>query len=341
MRAARLSLRSLLSLVSGLSLVSCRAPAAPQIEKPSIVVTIAAEAERVRPLTVSPFARAFLDQAARLAPVRPRTLFTDAAKSRYWSEAEAALVPAAERAGWETVVVDDEGYYETGYGTPISYSDPLDVLATSGFALAPGDRVLDFGYGYIGHLRMLASLGLTVVGVDVDPKLRALYSAEGDQGAIAQGSVRLVDGLFPRDPAVRASVGTGYRLILSKNVLKRGYIHPDRPADPRHLIDLGLPDDAVLAGFHDALRPGGRMLVYNICPALSPADKPFVPWSDGRSPYTRAQWEAAGFVVIALDVDQTPTAKRLARALGWDRGADAMDLENDFSVLYTMVERRE
>jgi len=49
-----------------------------------------------------------------------------------------------------------------------------------------GKRILDFGYGTVGHLRLLASLGADMVGVEVDPLLRALYSAPGDQGAIAR-----------------------------------------------------------------------------------------------------------------------------------------------------------
>ncbi len=137
-----------------------------------------------------------------------------------------------------------------------------------------------------------------------------------------------------------AAVGAGYDLVISKNVLKKGYIHPDRAADEKFLIKLGASDEVVLKGFFQALKPGGKMLVYNICPALTPPDKPFVPWSDGRSPFTRQQWEAAGFKVDVIDQDDTAAVRVMGHALGWgDDPEEKWDLEHDLSVLYTLVER--
>src|SRR5207249_4308788 len=100
----------------------------------------------------------------------------------------------------------------------------------------------DFGYGYLGHLRLLASLGFDAVGVEVDPMLDALYAEPGDQGSIPgfggarAGSLHVLHGRFPADAAVTRAVGSGYDVIVSKNVLKKGYIHPDRPADEKKLI---------------------------------------------------------------------------------------------------------
>ena len=52
--------------------------------------------------------------------------------------------------------------------------------------------------------------------------------------------MKLVHGRFPADPKVVAAVGGGYDLFLSKNTLKRGYIHPAEKVDPRLLVDLGV-----------------------------------------------------------------------------------------------------
>src|SRR5262249_16791586 len=150
---------------------------------------------------------------------------------------------------------------------------------------------------------MLALLGADARGVDVDPMLRALYAEKGDQGAMrsksgVSGKVTLYDGRFPADPKIVKAIGGGYDLIISKNVLKRGYIHPEGEADPKNLIDRGVSDEHFLAALNKALKPGGRVLVYNLFPAQAPADKPYIPWADGRSPFSRAQWEAAGFKVI-------------------------------------------
>lgn len=289
-------------------------------------------------------ARAFLDAVTTLPKIAPRSLFHTADRSRYHTAREAEALSPAERAALVPLPADEELYYYTRFGTPLSYARPLDVAFSNGLSLPPGSKVLDFGYGYIGHLRMLASMGLEVTGIDVHPLLRALYSEPGDQGPVAgssgrAGSVRLLDGHFPKDAGVVAAAGSGYRFVVSKNVLKKGYIHPDRPADPKHLIDLGAADQVVLKSFFDALAPGGLFLVYNICPAPSPPDRPFVPWSDGRSPFARSQWEGAGFEVIAFDVDDAAKVREMGRMLDWDKGPEPWDLEKDLSVLYTLVRR--
>lgn len=55
--------------------------------------------------------------------------------------------------------------------------------------------------------------------------------------------------------------GTGYDLFLSKNTLKRGYIHPARePASPRHVVRLGISDEKYLQQVFEMLKPGGMQL---------------------------------------------------------------------------------
>jgi hypothetical protein len=158
-------------------------------------------------------------------------------------------------------------------------------------------------------------------------------------GAFGSGTLRTVDGRWPTDGSVRAAVGDGYDLFVAKNVLKRGYIHPARPVSPKLTIKLGVDDEAFLRAVFALLEPGGRMMIYNLAPAPSPPDKPYVPWSDGHSPFARELFERVGFRVIAFDVDDTTAARAMARALGWDRGPDAMDLEHGLFALYTVVQR--
>ncbi|MRG92343.1 class I SAM-dependent methyltransferase [Polyangium spumosum] len=299
-------------------------PPAAKADASQGIKRIRADADKLAPLVRSDLARRFLAAAPSLPAVAPRTLFAGTDKER---------------------VVDEEFYYHTRYGSPLAYTRALDVLGEAGATLPPGSRFFDFGYGGAGHLRMLASLGVHAAGVDVDPLLAALYAAPGDQGPIpglsgAPGSVRLLHGGWPGDPELRAALAGPFDVIVSKNVLKKGYIHPDRPADEKMLIRLGVDDATFLRAVFDALRPGGFFLIYNICPAPTPPDKPFVPWSDGRSPFPREAYLAAGFEVRDIDRDDTEAIRKLGRALGWDQGEDAMDLENDLSVLYTLATRR-
>ncbi|MBK9261341.1 MAG: hypothetical protein IPM54_16250 [Polyangiaceae bacterium] len=312
------------------------------------VERIVNDAKRLERLVKSEGAKQFLQRAPLLPRIAPRKLFVAADKSKYYTEAEALAQSPDVRATLRPYDVDEDKYYNTNFGSPLSYSRPLDILYSRGLELSAGSKVLDFGYGYVGHLRLLATMGIHATGVDVWPLLPVLYSFPGDQGEVQgpkgeTGSIRLVDGRFPADAATVSAVGNGYKLIMTKNVLKKGYIHPDRPVEnPKMLINLGATDDEVLHAFYDALEPGGFFLIYNICPALTPPDKPFLPWSDGRSPFSKTQIEAAGFEVLEFDNDDTDAVRIMAKALGWDQpedGEPGMDLANDLSVLYTLMRK--
>src|SRR5690606_8148720 len=198
-------------------------------------------------------------------------------------------------------------------------------------------------------LRMLASLGAHAVGVDVDPVLDALYSANpGDTGVVprakaagpgANGSLVLHHGRFPKDRAVKSGVGEGHALVISKNVLKLGYIHPERePPSPGMLIDLGVDDDSFLRGVRDALAPGGLLLIYNLYPKASGPDEPYKPWADGRCPFTKDALERAGLEVLEYNRDDTEAARAMGERLGW---RNQMNFEDDLYAMYTVARRRE
>src|SRR5262249_32805173 len=156
-----------------------------------------------------------LAATADLPSTRHRRVLLDEARKTYLTEAEAAALDDEERRRLKTIPADETIYYTTKYGSPLAYARPIDHLRGSRLEDVSGRKVLDFGYGTIGHLRLLAGLGADVTGVDVDPFLRALYSRPEDQGDIRNprgrdGRIRLIDGRFPADEAVRASVGGDY-----------------------------------------------------------------------------------------------------------------------------------
>jgi SAM-dependent methyltransferase len=315
-----------------------------QSPSPTGVALLRQEAAAVEPLVESRLAKSLIGAVPELPAIAPRTLFRDEAKGTYLTEAEARKQDAAARGKLKPFPVDESFYYTTKYGSPLAYLRPLDLLGRAGVADPSGLKVLDFGYGTIGHLRLLASRGADVTGVDVDPLLRALYAAPDDQGPVPNrggepGRVRLFDGRFPADPATRSAVGNGYDLFLSKNTLKNGYVHPERPVDRRRLLNLEVDDAAFVRAVHDLLKPGGWVLIYNICPAPAPPDQPYKPWADGRCPFARPVWEGAGFEILAFDRDDSESLRALAHALGWDRGPDAMDLNRDLFAHYSLLRK--
>jgi hypothetical protein len=310
------------------------------------VAKIRRDALAVTPLLKTGLAREFVAGAARLPEIQTRTLYRDDAKKEWLSGAQGAALPEEARGALKAREIDETRYYNTNYGSPLAYARALEVLASSpGSPIADvaGKRIMDFGYGGIGHLRLLGGMGADVVGVDVDGFLKALYSEPGDVGPVKtldgkrDGSITLVHGFFPAGEGVRAKVGTGFDLILSKNTLKMGYIHPSRPADPSRLVQLGVDDRTFVQTLYDMLKPGGGVLIYNLCPALSKPEEEYRPWTDGRCPFARDLLESVGFKVIAFDVVDDGPAREMGRALEWDVGG--MNLEKDLFAHYTIFQK--
>ena len=308
--------------------------------QPSRIDALHAEALALQPLVHTRLARDFLGAVPKLPHVEPRTIYRDSARTHAWSASEAASLPESTRARLVPRTLDEHFYYDTRYGTPLAYVRALEILGRHGVSRTRGMKLADFGCGMLGQLRLLAELGADAVGIDVDPLLPALYSEPGDQGAIGQGSVKLATGQWPAEPALVASVGTGYDVFLSKNTLKNGYLHPAESVDPRLLVHLGVTDDEYLAALARTVKKGGRVLIYNLCPAPAPPGKPYIPWADGRNPFPREAWQAAGFEVVAYDVDDSPAAREMGHALGWDTGPSAMSLEHDLFATWSLCRRR-
>lgn len=315
------------------------APALAQ-DSTSRVARLEEEAKALAPLVRTPLARDFLAAVPKLPRVAPRTIYRDSARTRAWSEREALALADSVRAKLVPRVLDEKFYYDTRYGSPLAYVRALELLGEKGVRTVRGARVADFGCGMLGQLRLLAELGAHTIGVDVDPILPALYSEPGDQGAIGQGSVKLATGQWPATEEMRSAVGEGLDLFISKNTLKNGYLHPAEKVDPRMLVHLGVGDSEYVAALARSVKRGGHVLIYNLCPAPAPPGKPYIPWADGRCPFPREMWERAGFRVLEFDRDDSPAARAMAHALGWDAGEGGMKLEQDLFATWSLFRRR-
>ncbi len=282
----------------------------------SVIAELAKEIESVQPFVAGAWTKKWISEVAQLDKVQPKK------------------IKIKER----EILVDESLFYSGRYGSPLTYARAFDLAEKHGFAPDTGAKVFDFGYGSIGHLRMLAQMGLDVTGVDVDPLLPNMYA--NSSGPYKKGRVQLLDGKFPAEEALVQSAGSGYDLFLSKNTLKRGYIHPARePASPRHVIDLGVTDEKFLEQVASMLKPGGLFVIYNFCPARAPDDKPYIPWADGECPFSKEQLATAGFEVLEYDVVDDKSARELGHLLGWD-APGGMNLETDLFAWYTIVKKK-
>jgi len=302
-------------------------------------------------LVTSDTGQMFLVACNWLPVVSARTVYQDKGTKETLNQADFDALPQEMQPNYSSLTLDETFYYYTRYGSPLAYSRAFDLLgnhvARHGNWFS-GKKILDFGVGGIAPLRLMAIAGADAVGVDVDPVLPAYYSEPGDQGPVTgprdmipdavDGRVTLVKGSWPADPTVKTKVGGGYDLVISKNTLKMGYIHPAQEVDKRMLIDLGANDEEFVKNVAEIVKPGGFFLIYNLSPAQNP-DK-YIPWADGRCPFDRLLLEAAGFEVVEFDKDDSEAARKLGKALNWDEGDSPMDLEHDLFAQYTLLRRK-
>ncbi len=327
---------------------------APDAPAPTTVERLTSEAAALSTLVSTDLARSFLAQAPNLPEAPARTLWRSADRARALTQSQLDALPEADRAAFTRRDCTPDFFYYTGYGSPLVYARLLDLAAAHGLASLHNARVLDFGYGSIGQLRLMALMGAEARGIEVEPLLAALYAEPGDTGplgpntGVGGGAVHLHHGRWPAESALVAAVGSHYDLITSKNTLKAGYIHPAREADPRTLVTLGVDDATFLKHVHDALNPRGIFIIYNICSAQNPAEPgpdgkvpPYIPWADGWSPFTREQLEAAGLEVLVFDQRDEAALHPIFAALGYDNGAGVESLKPTTFVWYTVARRRE
>jgi len=332
------------------------APAQPEeapTYKPEAVDWLRKEAGGLMPLINTVDVKKVAFSTTWLPVIDPRTIYVSRGWTKAYTPEEFEKLGEEEKKALKAEEFDGYRFYFTRYGSPLAYLRPLDIVAeaiNAPMALR-GKKIMDYGYGTIGHLRLMASQNMDVTGVEVDASLKALYSREDDQGKIPgagmddippPGHLTLVHGSWPKDPEVAAKVGGGYDIITSKNTLKNGYINPppEHNVPKSRLVDLGVPREEFVAKVHAALKPGGLFLIYNIAPKQLEEGKGYLPHADGRSPFSKEMFEKSGFEVLAFDKDDSETIRKFGEVLEWNKGPRGMDLENDCFGQYTLVRKK-
>src|SRR3954469_14199158 len=130
---------------------------AQEVPKPSVSITkpdkpgpsavieeMRAQASAVAPLVESPLAKAFLGTADMLRPVAPRLLLRDPQTKEVFTPGQSESLPEPQKSRLTKRIYDTRFYYTTGYGSPIIYARPLDILGERGVESLAGKKVLDF-----------------------------------------------------------------------------------------------------------------------------------------------------------------------------------------------------
>ena len=305
------------------------------LDEPAPLQALRDDAQKLRSVFESAQAQRMLDEVAHLPVCDERTIHVAVRPNRGYTQARYDALSDDMREGLQAFTVNAQRYYSTFYGSPLVYARTLDLLGQHAprFDLSSA-RVMDLGYGQLGQLRLWAQMGAEVTGVEVDPILEAMYDGCGALGDIdGAGSLRLINGAWPNDPHCRKEVGSGYDLIVSRNLLKRGYVKPAQ-LNPEFPIPVawGMSDQEALSHFYNALAPGGIIVIESLGPKPDPAK----PWGDIANPWERTAWEAAGFEVLAHDSDESKYARTMGRAMGWEA---QMDLEHDLFAVYSVYRK--
>jgi SAM-dependent methyltransferase len=345
-------------------------PVQPSLMQPAsigtpVVDALAKDAASLKALTEHALSHTFLAAVTQLPEPTERTMMRSADRTLAYSPEQAMSLSPEVAAKLKAKVYEPSFFYSTGYGSPLVYVRLLDLAAEQQDMSLENLRVMDFGFGALGHLRTLAYAGATAHGVDVEPVLGALYSQPGDTGVVQrsannenapQGAAFVHIGRWPAEKAItsaiaeaaRAEGAEGFDLVTSKNTLKAGYIHPSPPAgktvDEKQTIKLGVDDETFLREVHAVLKPGGLFVIYNICPPQSDANDasaPYIPWADGKSPFSREQFAAAGFEVLVMDADDTAWTLQAFEALGYKGEATDEEFRKQYVTWYTVLRRAE
>lgn len=329
-----------LMVLSGCTATAPEKPAAVTPPLSTAAVTaLRDEAKRVMPTVKTPAAREFLRATEMLTPRASRDVYVrESGRERtFATPARFEELKAEDQAGYQKQSYEDAFYFSTYYGSPLAYARALDLAGTGGITTLNGARVLDIGYGAIGAPKLMALAGARVSAVDVDPLLPVLYREPTDQGTLLgfegrSGSLRLFDGVFAGSTTLTKLIGGGYQLILTKNTMKNGFMKPRSGRKP--FVDFQASDEVLLEALNEALEPRGVLVIYNISNKFDPAR----PATDGRSPFSREQFEKANFEVLSLDTNDDIGIRALARALQWDR--QVTDGLESFFALYTIVRKK-
>jgi hypothetical protein len=318
---------------------------------PVVIDDMMTQARNIRDMFTTPDVIAFLDAFSLLPDPGTRAIWVPKDKSAPRVLRSQSQYDTLDQATKDTLTkkdLDASFYFNTGFGFPAIYARPMEIAAKADGGGVRGKRILDFGYGMITHLRLLAALGNDVHGVDVWDILPVLYGEPTDTGTIAgaphadgtpgkSGTLTLHNGRWPADAELVKAIGGNYDLIVSKNVLKRGYIHPEREVDPKFLVTLGVDDPTFLHAMHDALKPGGIALIYNISPPQNPDDKPYLPHADPHCPFPREMIEKTGFEVIDYDKSDDDFLRQMWVKMGLSESAEKA--KSEIFTRYTLMRR--
>jgi hypothetical protein len=333
------------SLVLMVLLACFLAPAAPRPQPPEegedpsarSVEALRAEAARLLPHIRQPGAQRYLIATSYLPLHGDRQVWVERDGPRILAPEAHEALPEAQRSGFTPRTIDEHEYYYLGGVSPHAAARAIDIACEhlgAGWDPLSGKRILVIEPTSIATPRLLASIGGDVVAVTSDPLFRTLYEPTGDTGVVpgipAGGEARMPDGRLTIVEGTWCPGGDGspagaaFDLIL----LVQG-LPGQRAARPGERT-RDVNQEVLAASAFRVLRPGGAWVTYTV--RAGEGDAPPVQPS-------REALEKAGFEILAYDREDDEMIRHVGRALRWDKGTRALNLDAELFAAYTVARR--
>lgn len=307
------------------------------------------QAEKVAPIARTETGRAFIEAVKALPNQFRRYVWTDRVFSTAYTEAEYEQLPDTQKPRYRFRPLTELAYYTGVKERPLVDALALDDAVAGTDMETPdglvGKRIMLFNPRVITQGRLLASLGADVTIAHNQQRMRAVYNEPNDVGEIPgaeghpSGHLRLIYTDWPAEASTQP--GGPYDLILISDWVSNGLniITPPMArwqTAVRPLRPLGVDLDKALSAFAEALKPGGRLVIYAYGPIQPRNRGVYLPYADTRVPFSPEMIENAGLEALVLDADDTPAFLELSAETGLKEAKDTSGEVPPFHATYSI-----
>jgi hypothetical protein len=299
------------------------------------VKALKAEAATLKTMFASTAANEFLSAVDALPVIASRKIYFNEKDGAWLGTAAYDALARNLKSQYKAVEYNEDAYYQAHFQSPLMYARALDVANLHGLNSLNGIRILDVSYGAIAAPRLMAASGATVVAIDAEPALAALYALQGDYGVVSgangrAGSLKLATGVMSSDAAFSQQLGSEFDLVVVVDIPKRRSAESKRS---KIAMDNKSSNDQRLRTFANALKSGGLLVMYHV----GARDDNRRGGAMRKPQFTADEFQEVGLKVLAYEQNDNAAARQMGQLLRLDRALEVS--ERDLVASYTVLRK--